>query len=152
MHFLAACVLIGRMCAGMLGSMEALRGTMQAEQRAAATLLFVWLRCILSPLQASILMVQVRLLAALVVMYRGIRTVLRWLQLRLPLHCRFGSTVRLVTLMIALTAPHLSHVSLHSGIACPAEGSNGHANADAHRVLEWSLALNIYMHLIYICT
>ena len=57
--------------------MEALRGTMQAEQRAAATLLLVWFRRILSPLQASILMVQVRLPAALAVTRRKRRSLLR---------------------------------------------------------------------------
>ena len=55
----------GRMSAGVLGCMESLRGTMQAEQCAAATFLLIWFRHILSPLQASILMVQVRPPAAL---------------------------------------------------------------------------------------
>ncbi len=73
MHFVAACVLIGRMCAGVLSCIEALRGTIQAEQRAATTFLLVLFRRILLPLQASILMVQVRSPAALVVMHWEIR-------------------------------------------------------------------------------
>ncbi len=121
MHFVAACVLMGRMCAGVLGCIEALRGTIQAEQRAATTFLLVLFRRILLPMQASILMVQVRSPAALVVMHWEIRTALRWLQLQLPIASQVWQHRAPHHTHDSFYAAHLRLVSHHSGIACPAD-------------------------------
>ncbi len=115
--------------------MEALRGTMQAEQRAAATFLLVWFRHILSPLQASILMVQVRPPAAVVVMHWEIRTALCWLQLQLPIALQVWQYRAPRHIHDSSHAAHLRHVSHHSGIACIADEQCTNTDADTVQLI-----------------